>query len=118
MKKQIRAGVFETNSSSTHTLSIMPRKDYERWKSEGLYYCDGKLYTKEEVIKNLQEFDKTWGYEPKDYSDDDEFYDVRRDCDYETYEEWSEDEYLEIYVVDYTTESGDEIVAFGKYGYN
>ncbi len=118
MKKQIRAGVFETNSSSTHTLSIMPRKDYEKWISEGLYYRDGKLYTKEEVIKNLQEYDKKWGYKPKDYSDDDEFYDERRDFNYETYDEWLDDEYLEIYVKDYTTESGDEIVAFGKYGYN
>ena len=117
MKKQIRLGVFETNSSSCHTVSIMSKKDYEKWTSEGLYHCNGKLYTKEEVIKNLQEFDKKRGYEPKDYSDDDEFYDTRRDFDYETYDEWVDEEYLDIYHRDYTTENGDKIVIFGKYGY-
>lgn len=117
MKKQIRAGVFETNSSSTHTLSIMSRKDYERWQKGDLYLSDDKLYTKEEVINKLQERDKRYKYEPKDYSDEDVFDDERM-YDYETYGEWREDEYLEIYVKDYTTENGDEIVAFGKYGYN
>lgn len=117
MKKQIRTGVFETNSSSTHTLSIMPRKDYERWKSEGLYLSGNKIYTKEEVINELRKYDKKYEYEPKDYSDEDTFDDARM-CDYEMYDEWLDDEYLEIYVKNYTTESGDEIVVFGKYGYN
>lgn len=117
MKKQIRTGVFETNSSSTHTLSIMPKKDYERWKSEGLYHSDGKIYTKEEVINELRKYDEKYGYKPKDYSDEDTFDDARM-YNYEMYDEWLNDEYLEIYVEDYTTESGDEIVAFGKYGYD
>ena len=117
MKKQIRVGVFETNSSSTHTLSIMPRKDYERWQKGDLYLYDDKLYTKEEVINELRRYDEKYGYEPQDYSDEDIFDDARM-CDYETYEEWSEDEYLKTYVKDYTTENGDKIVIFGKYGYD
>ena len=117
MKRQIRAGVFETNSSSCHTLSIMSKKDYDRWISEGLYLCDDKLYTKEEVIKNLQEYDKTCG-EDWDYSDEDIFYDARREFYYETYDEWSDEEYLETYERVYTTENGDKIVIFGKYGYD
>lgn len=117
MKKQIRAGVFETNSSSTHTLSIMPRKDYERWKSEGLYLSGSKIYTKEEVINELRKHDEKFGYKPQDYSDEDTFDDARM-YDYKMYDEWRDDGYLEIYVKDYTTESGDEIVVFGKYGYD
>ena len=33
MKQQIRIGVFETNSSSTHALSVVEQEDYEQWKN-------------------------------------------------------------------------------------
>lgn len=32
MKRQIRQGVFETNSSSEHSLAVVAYNDYERWK--------------------------------------------------------------------------------------
>lgn len=32
MKRQIRQGVFETNSSSEHSIAIVAYNDYERWK--------------------------------------------------------------------------------------
>lgn len=32
MKRQIRQGVFETNSSSEHAIAIVAYNDYERWK--------------------------------------------------------------------------------------
>lgn len=33
MKRQVRNGVFETNSSSTHSITMMMMmKDYDRWK--------------------------------------------------------------------------------------
>lgn len=37
---QIRAGVFETNSSSTHSLCIMTQDDFNKWVSShnGEYY--------------------------------------------------------------------------------
>ena len=31
MKRQIRKGVFETNSSSTHSLTICLKSDFDRW---------------------------------------------------------------------------------------
>ncbi len=37
--------------------------------------------------------------------------------DAETFREWSHDCYLETFIKHYTTESGDKIVAFGKWGY-
>ena len=79
MKRQIRRGVFETNSSSTHSITLMMKKDYDRWqKGEDLYLyssnwmagfpegCrpeNGKLYTKEEVITFLKALDKKWGHD-------------------------------------------------------
>ena len=32
MKRQIRQGVFETNSSSEHSIAIVSKNDFERWK--------------------------------------------------------------------------------------
>lgn len=97
MKKQIRLGVFETNSSSTHTLCIVPKKELERWKNGELLFDSWDDELVEASSVNLEEDEEN---------------------QFQTYEKWREDEYLKIYVKDYTTESGDEIVAFGKYGYN
>ena len=36
--KIIRTGVFETNSSSTHSLTIASREDYESWKRGDLIF--------------------------------------------------------------------------------
>lgn len=129
MKRQIRRGVFETNSSSTHSLCIMMKKDYDRWQEEDLYLFNsdwvrgfpegyrpesGKLYTKEEVISFLKALDKKWGYE-QDYEDEDIFYDMRRENDFVLSDE--ENEYLESYYKEFTTPNGDTVVAFGEYGY-
>lgn len=97
MKKQIRLGVFETNSSSCHTLSICSREEFNRWKA-------GELLFK----RWDEEFVEADSLNPDEDDED----------DYQTYYEWRDDEYLEIYVKDYTTESGDKIVVFGKYGYD
>ena len=40
MKRQIRRGVFETNSSSTHSITLMMKKDYDRWQKGDLYLFD------------------------------------------------------------------------------
>ena len=32
MKRQIRRGVFETNSSSTHSITMCSNKEYEKWE--------------------------------------------------------------------------------------
>jgi len=36
--KQIRVGVFETNSSSTHSLTIVPEEEYEKWVASELLF--------------------------------------------------------------------------------
>ena len=33
MKRQVRVGVFETNSSSEHSIAVVPKNDYDRWVS-------------------------------------------------------------------------------------
>ena len=94
MKKQIRFGVFETNSSTTHTLTICTKEEFEKWQNGELLFD----YYKDKLVEK-----------PQDWEEDSR-------GELRTYGEWYEDEYLETYEEKYTSPSGDEIVIFGKYG--
>lgn len=133
MKRQIRCGVFETNSSSTHSLTMCLKSDYDRWTSgevllfRGSGWCypeDNKpqknhFYTKEEAIS----FEKSSKYAPsKDFNwnDEDAVMEMLHD------NEWFDSEYFwEDYCSEYetfednlTTPSGEEVITFGYYGYD
>lgn len=122
MKRQIRRGVFETNSSSTHSLTMMMKSDYDRWHKEKLYlYEDGygwgsskpvmhNLYTRDEVIKFAQ---SNKYYKNEEYIDDEMIQDMG-------FISWNYDgnEYLEGFYKEFKTPSGEVVVAFGEYGYN
>lgn len=89
----IRRGVFETNSSSTHSLCIASKEDFKKWKDGELVYDRWN--------------DKLVPIEEAKYPEETQ-----------TYEEFTDDEYLEYFKQSYITKSGDEIIVFGKYGYN
>lgn len=120
--KQIRRGVFETNSSSTHSLTMMMKSDYERWHKDKLYLCKGgygwvfnkpianNLYTKEEAI----EFVKNNKYYSDGHEIDEEYL---REFDFISWDDEG-NEYLESFYKEFTTPSGETIVAFGEYGYD
>lgn len=94
MLRQIRLGVFETNSSSVHTLVIATEKDYEAFKA------GEKIFDRwnKELIDNTPKNHEKYG------------------DDLETYGEIGDGfEYFEEY---FTTPSGDEMAAFGYYGYD
>lgn len=128
MKRQIRRGVFETNSSSTHSLTMCLKSDYDRWKNgEVLLYTgwgygypkdhqpkENHFYTKEQVI----EFEKTSNYPPADDMDwnSGEAEEYLSDREWRTYENYDND-YLEWFEDTFTTPSGETVVAFGQYGY-
>ena len=42
MKRQIRRGVFETNSSSTHSITMCSGEEYDKWCSGKLLFWVGK----------------------------------------------------------------------------
>lgn len=132
MNRQIRRGVFETNSSSTHSMTIMMKDDFDKWMEDpNLYICQyvgrypngakkpviGTLYTKEEVINFINTL--SWNLESgTSYNGSEEDIDeiiaenefVNRD--------WDENSYLEYFEETFTTPLGEEIVAFGEYGYD
>ena len=136
MKKQIRRGVFESNSSSTHSLTICSEEEFEQWKKGELLFDewdsesfvkanslsdDDKKCAAQDYENHKDEFSKDWSnlsesakekYYTK-YAKENNIVDENA----KTYEEW-QDSNLETFVGRYTSKSGDKIVAFGKYGYD
>ena len=70
MKVQIRQGVFETNSSSTHSLAIISKKHSDALDSGDVYITtDFEILTKEQVELEWDVYQKTNGnhwYQSKD----------------------------------------------------
>lgn len=99
--KQIRLGVFETNSSSTHSLTIVSEEDYNKW-------VDGKLLfdrNDEKLVELPEDYQKK-----QDDGDWDDF-------DLQSYDNWCGTE-KENFTQKHTTKSGDKVVAFGQFGYD
>ena len=46
--KKIRIGTFETNSSSTHSITMCMKDDYKKFKNGEMYLYDEKLITPQE----------------------------------------------------------------------
>lgn len=145
---KVRYNIFETNSSSTHSLNICTREEYEDWKAGYLLYSpddykfiDNYLLSEEKKMirlkeyyetkikskfyKNFEDLNKTEindllksavsdGYMFESGNDIDIY-----ELDYFTYDQYCE-RYsdLDNYEEYYTTESGDEIVIFGEYGFD
>ena len=44
--KLIRRGTFETNSSSTHSITMCKESDFDKWKNGEMYFCqdNGEFY--------------------------------------------------------------------------
>lgn len=133
---QLRIKCFETNSSSTHTMTICSEKDYEDWKAGKLMFnLRNKKFIENCPISNedLEEYyrsiKKSWF---KDFYElgESELQDLRDEAvengitsnfnnsDLYTYDEYWDNDELEGYVEKYTSESGDRIVIFGEYGYD
>ena len=125
MKRQIRRGVFETNSSSVHSLTMCDKTEFEKWKrGEVLFWKNrDKFGTKDDFIEELQNYRYSWGdrrlvYPDVDWSDDKQVHDIFSDegiCSHDYYFDEMNYDY-ETYWDSFTTKSGDEIVAFGYYG--
>ncbi len=137
MKRQVRCGVFETNSSSTHSMTMCSEEEFEAWKrGEVLFQPYGekdfvsatelstndKKKAEEDYEETKDDFQKDWN----DLSEDakQKYYTKYAkqngliDEDAKTYEQYMSYSDLEKFVQRYTSKSGDKIVAFGKYGYD
>ena len=138
MTKQIRRGVFETNSSSVHSLTMCSSDEFDKWvrgevmfdtynhklvdikpeiteqdkRNAEAYYKESKKYYWKEWNQLSEEETYEWYIK---YMNDYEKFDSDR---YNTYEEFFDNEYYETYHQPYTTPNGEKVVAFGYYGHD
>lgn len=106
MKRTIRFGTFETNSSSTHTLVVCTKEEYDAWRKGETLLDRWKNYE-----YDFHRKDPFFVPNTEEYRNDEE-------GQYVTYEEYWDEEYLEYFDEEYTTPSGDVVRVFGKYGYD
>ena len=98
---QIRQGVFETNSSSTHALAICTQKEWDKLQS-------GEYLVNEWGINDIISKD-----DPKAINDPDDW-----NSRYITYDELYDIKDFEFFNRHFKTPSGDEMVAWGYFGYD
>ena len=97
MKRQMRRGVFETNSSSVHSLTMCLQSEFDKWVAGELIFDDWR----EELVEITQ-----------DVKDD-----VRNR--YLTYEQFNDWNYIEYETFEtHQTINNQKIVAFGYYGHD
>lgn len=123
MKRQIRQGVFETNSSSVHSITMCTQNEFDDWKNGKVYRNNGWWYDTTSHLKNkaFLTYDeameliktKSW-YKPMEENDDIDEY--LKEYEIYTYENWGH--YYETDVTHYTTPNGEKIVAVCYYGHD
>lgn len=117
--KQIRFCIFETNSSSTHNMTIISDEDLQKLKSgPDLYFADNKVLTKAEAIAAVNAQRAEWGGDPIDGEDEDVLNEDLSYYDIQSYEEVIGSNDYECDHNEYTTASGEKIHIICKYGYD
>lgn len=135
---QIRRNVFETNSSSTHSLVMCKNDDYEALRNNeaflvGCMHGDMDIVKKEDLLKRIdkwnkecwEEYCKEIGLNPKsvdhfaneilngfDKADTDLMY------EFFTLEQFWDNCEMETYHQTFKTKDGEVIHAFGCFGYD
>lgn len=122
MKFTIRRRVFETNSSTVHSFTMVSGENYAKFEKGELYInrYDLNFYTKEQYIEEnkkwLSEEDIKEILECKDNYELCELTDGDL-CTYDLF--WDKvGEYFETFEETHKTEHGDTVIAFGYYGYD
>lgn len=139
--RTIRNNTFETNSSSTHSLSIVSGEEFDKFKNDETLYYYGDLFTFDEIytrvkkeknsewlkdknsaIQKMKEIIKDKRRIDTDYDEDDENAEILADITdvfevLETYESLNEDSYLEFFE-EKRVINGVEVVAFGNFGFD
>ena len=143
MKQQVRLCVFETNSSSTHSITIVDKEDYNKWENGELWLRNDRWKEVKEFLSVDEAIEKNIEHLKQNYDDitdelianykrtknldeaiadceecDIDYGDIDKDELYLSFQEYMDGvvDYYESYTEEYTTKNGDKIVAFGYYG--
>ena len=125
---KIRYGVFETNSSSTHSLCIAQNDEIDKLQRNELlvnltWDQKGYLISYEDALKKLEETINEYHYEEDreilNSGNQEEIYRLLYEYDIaERLDYYLQSEYLESYEESFTTKNGDRILIFGRYGHD
>lgn len=124
--RTVRNNVFETNSSSTHSITMCTESEFEKWKNGEMYWnrWNEELVDKSVVEKEMARWKEDFikdnpGYNENDPDWQDKLDDyMNEDKCYYTYQEFNSYDYLEYetYETSYKTPNGEVVKAFGYYG--
>ena len=124
--KTVRLGTFETNSSSTHSITMCMESDYEKWKNGEMYWhrWNDELVSKEEAEKEMAKLREEFIADNPDFDENNEEWKekleqyINEDKMYYTYEEFNDYDYIEYetFVDTFETPQGEKVVSFGYYG--
>ena len=100
--RQIRRNVFETNSSSTHSITMCMKSDFDKWIAAEMVWdrYNQQLISITDEIKKLISEDE-----------DNSYLTYKQFCDYEVIN-------FDKFSKTYTTPNGERVVSFGYYGYD
>lgn len=134
---QIRRGVFETNSSSTHSITIAPKDEFDAWVAGDVYFniygsdtpwmvdSDDKWLTRDGAIVRILDSkyppkkpdDSVYTYDELYHMSDDELDDILYGYGIASLKEYMQPGGgIEYYDQVFFLGNGDEYVAFGQYG--
>ena len=138
--RQVRRMTFETNSSSTHSLTMCTKEEYDDWKKGKLLFDSyyQKFVSLLELTKELtkadfekaennyeshkQKYQKNWNQLTKEEQEEYTFGYIKKNKSMDgivTYPEWLDrNDCLDIFYEEYTTKNNEKIIAFGAYGYD
>lgn len=129
----VRYGIFETNSSSTHSMIMCMEEDYKKLLTgelmiSGYWFDADKFVTREAAMIKLHEI---YDEDPSRFNDD---YDIKSFEEIENDKSLADEllereeiaytletyggEYMEDFEDSFTTPSGETVYAFGYYGQN
>lgn len=144
--KQIRKNIFETNSSSTHTLAICTEDEYKDWKDGKLLFnkwnetfvknsikitkqdkveaekryntCKGKYYKDWSELTEAEREEYTYNYIAQQRRQEKSLSFEEDGLTYQEFMQNCNNDGLETETSHYTSPSGDKLVITCAYGYN
>lgn len=128
--KQVRSDTFETNSSSTHSLCMCTKDQYDSWasdwdnlKADSILYQNykEKFVTVEEAVKYVNRY-----HDYVNLSDvldahslkHDDAVDYMYEDGFMTCDDYDDETDNETYYDEFVTPGGETVVAFGCYGWD
>lgn len=120
---QIRRNIFETNSSSVHSITLCSENEFQKWKNGEIFFdrCEEKFLTPKEAEEVKKEQERERERLIEQYGDDDDFYDEGRALTYNQFFDWQGDDSFLDYMEKFQSHqniNGVDIVAFGYYGHD